>query len=163
MAGDGTFCGHWQEKCLGSELMTGYAGSVNPLSRITIGSLEDLGYTVDYSTADVYGRSNLGVNCTCNRRQRSLLDMYNGETRQLGLGSPNVVRRRLSAAARQIAVDYGRSLLAEQQQQQQQTASVKGVKSSSNTTSAVTYVGDQVVSVIVEDGDSIFSVVVRPL
>ncbi|HMU61449.1 MAG TPA: hypothetical protein PKA66_06685, partial [Gemmatimonadales bacterium] len=36
-------------------LMTGYiALGSNPLSAITIGSLEDLGYTVNYSTADAF-------------------------------------------------------------------------------------------------------------
>ena len=39
------------------ELMTGWAESSNipePLSRVTVGFLEDLGYTVDYSAADYY-------------------------------------------------------------------------------------------------------------
>ena len=51
----GTRDSHWRESLLTNELMTGFvsAGS-NPLSAITIGSLEDLGYQVDYAAADPY-------------------------------------------------------------------------------------------------------------
>jgi hypothetical protein len=59
--GPGTAGGHWDELCLVDELMTGYIG-LNPgyISEITIGALEDLGYTgVDYSLADPYDLSNL--------------------------------------------------------------------------------------------------------
>lgn len=54
--GAGTALAHWRETVLQSELMTGYAGpGVNlPLSRITVGSLQDLGYTVNYAAADPY-------------------------------------------------------------------------------------------------------------
>lgn len=34
--------------------MTEYIGSSNPLSRMTIGSLQDLGYQVNYGAADAY-------------------------------------------------------------------------------------------------------------
>ena len=34
--------------------MTGWSTGGNELSRITIGFLEDLGYTVDYTVADEY-------------------------------------------------------------------------------------------------------------
>lgn len=52
---EGTRDSHWRESVLSNELMTGFvsAGS-NPLSAITIGSLEDIGYQVDYSAADPY-------------------------------------------------------------------------------------------------------------
>ena len=39
---------------LSSEIMTGWSTGGNELSRITIGFLEDLGYTVDYTVADEY-------------------------------------------------------------------------------------------------------------
>ncbi|MCG8407250.1 MAG: hypothetical protein MI923_18790 [Phycisphaerales bacterium] len=53
--GPGTRCGHWRESILGNELMTGFLNTgINPLSRMTIGSLEDLGYTVNYDAADPY-------------------------------------------------------------------------------------------------------------
>ncbi len=50
----GTQCGHWDEVQLDRELMTGYAESTPgmPLSKITVGNLEDMGYTVNYDAAD---------------------------------------------------------------------------------------------------------------
>jgi hypothetical protein len=55
--GAGTVEGHWRESALGSELMTGFSeplGIALPLSRVTLGSLLDLGYGVDLSAADPY-------------------------------------------------------------------------------------------------------------
>ncbi len=54
--GSGTAGSHWSDSVFGNELMTGYinVGVMNPLSRVTIGSLQDLGYTVNYAAADPY-------------------------------------------------------------------------------------------------------------
>lgn len=54
--GSGTADAHWDETLFGSELMTGYVGpsSTMPLSRITVGSLADIGYTVNMAAADAY-------------------------------------------------------------------------------------------------------------
>jgi hypothetical protein len=53
--GTGTRDSHWRETLLGNELMTGFINSGgNPLSRITIGSLMDLGYQVNFGAADGY-------------------------------------------------------------------------------------------------------------
>lgn len=53
--GAGSDYSHWDEGTFDTELMTPFIdfGS-NPLSRVTVGALEDLGYTVDYSQADSY-------------------------------------------------------------------------------------------------------------
>jgi hypothetical protein len=62
--GNGTVDGHWDEKCLLSELMTGFissSGSPSPQSRSTIGTLEDMGLVVDYSQADNFTIDGLGV------------------------------------------------------------------------------------------------------
>jgi hypothetical protein len=53
--GPGTRCGHWRESVFGHELMTGFLNNgANPVSRMTIASLEDLGYEVNYAAADAY-------------------------------------------------------------------------------------------------------------
>ncbi|HEX3684747.1 MAG TPA: leishmanolysin-related zinc metalloendopeptidase [Bryobacteraceae bacterium] len=53
--GDGTVNAHWRESVFGNELMTGFINpGKNPLSIMTIRSLEDLGYTVDTTAADAY-------------------------------------------------------------------------------------------------------------
>ena len=48
--------GHWDENAFGDELMTPLLGpmDLNPLSPITLGAFEDMGYSVDYSMADLY-------------------------------------------------------------------------------------------------------------
>lgn len=53
--GAGTMNAHWRESVLANELMTGWAnvGSM-PLSQLTVGSLADMGYTVDTSAADPF-------------------------------------------------------------------------------------------------------------
>jgi aspartate 1-decarboxylase len=52
--GAGTAGSHWSEAVFGSELMTGYANGSLPMSRMTIASMEDLGYVVNLSAADPY-------------------------------------------------------------------------------------------------------------
>ena len=61
--GAGTAGGHWDESCLNEELMTGFRNPQMYLSAITIASLEDMGYKVDYSAADPYGLEHLTSNC----------------------------------------------------------------------------------------------------
>jgi Leishmanolysin len=54
--GPGTCEGHWKESIFGTELMTGFlnGGVPNPLSRMTLASMQDLGYSIDLSKADSY-------------------------------------------------------------------------------------------------------------
>jgi hypothetical protein len=56
--GSGTRDSHWRESVFGNELMTGYLNSgSNPLSRVTVASLADMGYQVNLAAADRYPRS----------------------------------------------------------------------------------------------------------
>ena len=55
--GPGTALVHWREGVFQNELMTGFAEHVGvpmPLSHVTIGSMADLGYVVDWGEADPY-------------------------------------------------------------------------------------------------------------
>ena len=53
--GPGTALGHWSEDVFNNELMTGFINrQSNPLSKLTIGSLQDIGYSVNYNVADAY-------------------------------------------------------------------------------------------------------------
>lgn len=46
---------HWRESVFGNELMSPYvAGPGNPISRVTVASLDDIGYTVDLDAADAF-------------------------------------------------------------------------------------------------------------
>lgn len=54
--GSGTRDSHWRESVLLTELMTGFAepsGVAQELSAITVGSLMDLGYTVDFDSPEI--------------------------------------------------------------------------------------------------------------
>jgi Leishmanolysin len=86
--GEGTACGHWDEDCMGDELMTGFIGrSPTPLSRITVATLQDVGYQVNYDKADPFGRSDLDPSCVCatrRLRERSVLKMKHGEVFSVG-------------------------------------------------------------------------------
>jgi hypothetical protein len=58
--GPGTRDSHWRETVFRNELMSGFiAAPGNPLSRMTVASLQDLGYTVDLSAAEPYVLPNL--------------------------------------------------------------------------------------------------------
>ena len=53
--GAGTQDSHWRESVFDSELMTGFVNlGQNPLSRVTVASLNDMGYSVNLSGADSY-------------------------------------------------------------------------------------------------------------
>ncbi|HEY8196332.1 MAG TPA: leishmanolysin-related zinc metalloendopeptidase [Gemmatimonadales bacterium] len=80
--GEGTADAHWRESVLDNELMTGFIGSgQNPLSRITIASLADQGYTVDPAAADDF--SLLGLLRAFDTRPKLLLkhDVLRGPIR----------------------------------------------------------------------------------
>ncbi|HUE77536.1 MAG TPA: putative Ig domain-containing protein [Longimicrobiales bacterium] len=60
--GEGTVESHWRESVFKDELMTGFSaapGVFQPLSRVTVGAMDDLGYVVDYSAADSFSLSSL--------------------------------------------------------------------------------------------------------
>ena len=54
-SGTGSNCAHWRETVFDRELMTSQLDlGFNPLSVVTIGSLQDIGYTVNYAAADPF-------------------------------------------------------------------------------------------------------------
>jgi Leishmanolysin len=58
--GAGTKNSHWRETLFGNELMSGFiAAPNNPLSRLTVASLQDLGYVVDLNAAEPYALPDL--------------------------------------------------------------------------------------------------------
>lgn len=58
--GAGTRNGHWRETVFVNELMSGFiAEADNPLSRLTVASLQDLGYVVDLAASEPYALPNL--------------------------------------------------------------------------------------------------------
>lgn len=88
--------------------MTGFANFDFPLSRITIGSLEDIGYDVSYSAADRFTAQDLGT-CQCRRR----LLKGGTETVHNGTDEHSSRRRKLSSEGYEAAVKFGREILRE--------------------------------------------------
>lgn len=55
--GPGTTASHWKENVYGNELMTGFLNVGNGggiMSRITLGGLQDIGYSINYDHPDLY-------------------------------------------------------------------------------------------------------------
>ena len=80
--GTGTRDSHWRESVFDTELMTGFINDVNPLSAVTVESLDDLGYIVNANLADPYSLPR-----TAAAAPRS------GEQRELGIPLVSDVRR----------------------------------------------------------------------
>jgi hypothetical protein len=58
--GPGTRDSHWRESVFRYELLTGRIGEAgNPISHVSVGSLQDLGYVVDMNAAEPYELPNL--------------------------------------------------------------------------------------------------------
>jgi len=144
--------------------MTGYINidGANPLSRLTIATLDDLGYEVDYSQADFFSRLDIASDCRCGLR-RSLAE----ETRQIYPGVDDddqstgiSQRRKLSEEMENYAIEKGRAFLREQAKlAPPPPLSSRGEEDNDD---SPTFIGDQYVSVWVQDGDAgaVFSVTV---
>ena len=78
-------------------------GVANPLSRITIASLDELGYSVDYTEAEPYTAADLASTCDCTSRRHRLGEREGASRRQLRTGA--------QAAAHLAAFQYGRKCL----------------------------------------------------
>jgi len=58
--GPGTKNSHWRDTIFKNELMTGFVNAApNPISRVTVASLKDLGYKIDLTKAEPYTLPNL--------------------------------------------------------------------------------------------------------
>lgn len=98
--GSGTAGSHFDEACFDEELMTGFADEGMILSNLTIGTLADMGYEVDYSVAEEF---DLTGSC-CARRRR------------LGDAGKKFSRRRLTPENELKAINYGTAELERLQQ-----------------------------------------------
>ena len=79
--GPGTMNSHWREAVFKNELMSGFiAAPNNPLSLVTVASLQDLGYVVDLSAAEPYALPNLLM-----MAEAGLMAAHVGEERQHAL------------------------------------------------------------------------------
>jgi len=142
--GPGTAGGHWDEECLVDELMTGFlrtGQTAYPLSKLTVASLEEIGYTVDYSAADKYDGRNTSSTSGCCLPPSGTLQGASMEN----LMPPS------SSAARANAIAYGRQILKENTL----PSSIAAVEHD-----GMRYVGDRVVSVLYAENGHVYEVTV---
>lgn len=99
---------HWDEACFGYELMSGYlnVGIPGPFSKMSIATLEDGGYTVDYNAADEYS-----PNTNCCFPSRRKLSSSNAKMPPNAGKPPNRGKPPLSEKGRARAVAYGQTEL----------------------------------------------------
>lgn len=121
--------GHFNEICLQDEIMTGKIGEEGGiLSRLTIASLEDLGYLVNYNSAEDFPTDKVLESCRCNATAAA------GSGRRLGeatAGLPEFFRHDEKSSSyspriledyftedqlslRNAAIDWGKQALEEQ-------------------------------------------------
>jgi hypothetical protein len=112
------------------------------LSKITIGSLQDMGYVVDYGAADDYTADDMDASCVCDGGGRR-------ELQRDKTGRSN--RRTLSEEGRQNAIAYGKSVL-EGRKAKRHTYRLFKSQSRSG------YVGDQSIRVFYLEDNEILSV-----
>jgi hypothetical protein len=74
VGGAGTVNSHWRDEVFDPELMTGFlSDGFNPLSAITVRSLEDMGYTVSVTAVDPFSLSP-AIRVAGQRRGRQLIN-----------------------------------------------------------------------------------------
>lgn len=140
--GAGTAGGHWDELCVRNELMTGFSTGSLPLSRITIASLEDMGYQVNYGAAQAFGLNQLGsCGSYCpaagRRHLRSQVEAVGDH------------RRQLSPAGEAMALEFAQVDLA-----------IKHAERPADLPPNVEFIGDQLLVVLFEEDGHTFHVTV---
>jgi Leishmanolysin len=157
--GSGARCGHFDDGCFRDELMTSYkSAGTGLLSRLSIATLEDIGYTVNYAAADTYTVANMGRRCVCRRskvRGRDLsivkpIEILTNNTKSNVSG----MKRKLSDKGLQHAIAHGKKFLLDARKRYNS-------KPTDTTPLGLKYVGSDFISVLYTDGaNGIFSVIV---
>ena len=104
-------CAHFSEDCFPTELMTTRVDSPgqDPISRMTLAALDDLGYTINYDVAGNYTREEIDEDCTCSDGGRS-----RRITRKTRSALESKRQRRISEETYQYAKDQGLNFMAQQ-------------------------------------------------
>jgi hypothetical protein len=139
------------------ELMTPVLdGIASPRSRITVASLEDMGYDVDYAKADVFTSFDIGISCFCAPR-RQLQEVKSQRVKVIGRNERSLTlttskQPQISDKGYQKAVQYGKSIL--------EAEMLPRMDGSFEMRTDTKFVGDQVVSVLYKEDEHIFSIIV---
>ncbi len=152
-------CSFTDKTCFKTELMTGYDGGKVVLSRMTVASLEDMGYTVNYDAADDYGVEDMDPSCVC--ATTSTIKIGDVSTtkvarskptvRKLGTGKFESNHAHLSLSGRLEAEAFGLELLKAAQRRKKYVIEREGYA----------FLADQVVSVLYMEKGQIYGIEVR--
>jgi Leishmanolysin len=185
-------CRNFDEECFNDEIMTStlpISSSTMPIiSRLTVATLQDLGYTVNYPAADLYSTSNMNPNCVCStntntrrRRDGSLVKIVKSINLSDNDDSPSSnttttttmssflsksswrnnkkKKRILSNDGYKIAQEFGKKILRDDRIRYNRASAASKQKSHSKTTA--TYVGSDFISILYNDKDNgLFNVIV---
>lgn len=139
--GIGTAHGHFDEACMDLELMSGLVDDGMTLSKFTVATLDDLGYTVDYSQAE-----DMAIP-TCCRSGNVRRKKQSGERQ----------RRRLSKEVNDAAVGFGKLELKRYQEMKANIENDVELQHMLRQNNAVLRISN-VVTVFVEEGGHIVDV-----
>lgn len=135
--------------------MTGYfeiGGSREKISKITVGGLQDLGYSVHMNRADYFSKYDLNPSCRCNRR--------------LGEANITAVRgighdRQLSESGLADVVAFGKERI---QEVKDANAAAKRTKTlddkNDETEEDFVDLGEEMIVVLYKEGDVFYNVIV---
>ena len=118
--------GHWNEDCLGLEIMTPLLrwNRDHLFSGMTMGALEDLGYTVNRAEQDAFGLADLGdCGAACPEARRRRLGMTN--TTRI----PKLARPKLSEEAQMELLNAAADRFRDQERQLRATESEHDLES----------------------------------
>lgn len=137
---------HWDEWCLDNELMTGKlnSGETNPLSRVTVASFQDIGYDVNITAADMFS-----PRCRCPHQTQVLANSDQAQFPPSSNTSSPYVKLRDDLWL--DAMKIGQDILYNSRR------SNFGARAAKKR-SSVSYVGDVMLSVIVEQDGEYFGV-----
>lgn len=152
-------CGHFSQFCMPRELMTTTVASNALLSSMTVGSLQDIGYSVSYQAADRFARSDINPTClqTCGvriLRGGSISTSSDAESSTSATTldtSSHVPPRNLSAAGLEAALAYGKKVL------QEKAKESEGIQSETESSSDDFIVGE-VITVYYQEGGEVYAV-----
>jgi hypothetical protein len=101
--GPGTSRGHWKETVYRNELMTGFiSGTTQPMSILTVRSLQDLGYTVDVAQAEAFVKPVSGRRLRGLQEVHMINDLYSGPVYEFTEAMPKPGREADFAREKQV-------------------------------------------------------------
>lgn len=135
----GDSCGHWSESCLTNEILTGGLdnGSL-PISRMTVATLDDLGYKVNYDAADTFQSNNFADSCECRASKR----------------------RRLSRRGQKKAEAFGKAELKRIRKEHRLQLRKNIFSSTSRENADDMFIGDKMIVVYYQEGNEVYDVLV---